>query len=180
MSGPIYNAVRHSAANAGPAPSTAVNQVSPTTSTFSGSTMANSITKRDLRDATRHRKGFAIFTSVLFFITLIFLIIIQIGSVSSVVGLRDLYFFKIDVANIVPASVPNYKLVNSLARSIGLHDFYQVGLWNFCEGYNNEGITACSKPVIMYWFNPVQIILDELLEGATSKSLKLICTKSRF
>ena len=97
------------------------------------------------------------------------LILIQIGNLSNMKVLKDLYFFKIDVANIVPSSVPNYKLANSLARSIGLHDFYQVGLWNFCEGYNNEGITECSKPVLMYWFNPVQILLDELLEGASSK-----------
>jgi len=56
---------------------------------------------------------------------------------------------------------------NSLARSLGLHDFYQVGLWNFCEGYNNEGITHCSKPKGLYWFNPVEILLNELLSGAT-------------
>jgi hypothetical protein len=63
-------------------------------------------------------------------------------------------------------------------------------LWNFCEGYNDEfvpllplplplplelaqeltprrGITHCSKPKNLYWFNPVQIILGELLYGAT-------------
>lgn len=33
---------------------------------------------------------------------------------------------------------PNSRLLNSVARSLGLHDFYQVGLWNFCEGYNDE------------------------------------------
>lgn len=58
-------------------------------------------------------------------------------------------------------------LVNSLARSLGLHDFYQVGLWNFCEGYNDEGITSCSKPQTLYWFDPVKILLNELLAGAT-------------
>ncbi|KAF4627945.1 hypothetical protein G7Y89_g10210 [Cudoniella acicularis] len=58
-------------------------------------------------------------------------------------------------------------LVNSLARSLGLHDFYQVGLWNFCEGYNDEGITYCSSPQSLYWFNPVEILLNELLSGAT-------------
>ena len=48
-----------------------------------------------------------------------------------------------------------------------MHDFYQVGLWNFCEGYNNDGITDCSKPHTLYWFNPVEILLNELLAGAT-------------
>ncbi len=57
--------------------------------------------------------------------------------------------------------------MNSLARSLGLHDFYQVGLWNFCEGYNGEGITNCSPTQTLYWFNPVEILLNELLAGAT-------------
>jgi hypothetical protein len=56
---------------------------------------------------------------------------------------------------------------NSLARSLGLHDFYQVGLWDFCEGYMDEGITYCSHPRALYWFNPVEILLNELLSGAT-------------
>lgn len=30
-----------------------------------------------------------------------------------------------------------------------------------------RGITHCSKPQNLWWFNPVQIILDELLAGAT-------------
>jgi hypothetical protein len=30
-----------------------------------------------------------------------------------------------------------------------------------------RGITHCSKPENLYWFNPVQIILNELLAGAT-------------
>lgn len=29
-------------------------------------------------------------------------------------------------------------LSNSIARTLGLHDFYQVGLWNYCEGYDDE------------------------------------------
>lgn len=52
--------------------------------------------------------------------------------------LGDIYFFKLNMANIIPQSVPNLTLVNSIARTLGLHDFYQVGLWNFCEGYDDE------------------------------------------
>ena len=178
MTGPIYNAVRHSSSgsNTSSTPSransnsTAVRQVSPTTSNFSGTT-ANTITKRDLQDATKHRKGFAIFTAFLFLVTLVFLILINIGNVSNMRVLGDLYFFKIDVSRIVPASSSSMgrgRQQISIANQIGLHDFYQIGLWNFCEGYNGKGITACSKPTLLYWFNPVQIISDELLEGASS------------
>jgi hypothetical protein len=53
--------------------------------------------------------------------------------------LGESYFLKIDVSNILPSTSPEDAiLVNSIARSIGIHDFYQVGLWNFCEGYNDE------------------------------------------
>jgi hypothetical protein len=82
--------------------------------------------------------------------------------------LRNTYFFQLNLSDIIPASTPSdITFVNSLARSLGLHDFYQVGLWNFCEGYSNEGITDCSKPQTLYWFNPVEILLNELLAGAT-------------
>lgn len=67
----------------------------------------------------------------------------------------------------MPSDVP---FLNSVARSIGLHDYYQVGLWTYCSGYNDENggnPGYCSKPVPLYWVNPVQIILGELLSGAT-------------
>lgn len=76
-------------------------------------------------------------------------------------------FFKLNLADIIPTSVPNASLINSIAQSIGLHDFYQVGLWSFCEGYLHDGITFCSRPQTLYWFNPVEILMNELLAGAT-------------
>ena len=160
MTGPIYNAVRRSNGSTG---STAVRTVSPTGSNFSGTT-ANTISRADLKDATRHRKGFAVFTAFLFGVALIFLLLINIGNVSNVKVLNDLWFFKIDVSKIVPAGGANGGQARS-AQSVGLRDFYQVGLWNFCEGYHDKGITQCSKPVLMYWFNPVQIMVDEVLKG---------------
>lgn len=112
----------------------------------------------------------------------------MIGNTHPRAVLDSIYFFKLDLADIIPTSVPNASLINSIAQSIGLHDFYQVGLWNFCEGYINEyarppfsppflythtnharhrGITYCSKPQTLYWFNPVEILTSELLSGAT-------------
>ncbi len=44
-----------------------------------------------------------------------------------------------------------------------------MGLWNYCEGYGN-GVTDCSKPKTLYWSNPVQIFLSELLSSGTSTS----------
>ncbi|KAK1150275.1 hypothetical protein N8T08_000177 [Aspergillus melleus] len=108
-----------------------------------------------------------ILRSFFYLIAWIFLILVVIGNLSNKPVLRDTYFLKIDLSNIVPLSIPNAVLINSIARSIGLHDFYQVGLWNFCEGYNDSGITHCSKPETLYWFDPVTILLSELLSGAT-------------
>ena len=104
----------------------------------------------------------------LYLVAWIFLVLVVIGSVSDHPVVRNTYFLKINLANIIPISVPNATLLNSIARTIGLHDFYQVGLWNFCEGYENTGITRCSQPQALYSFNPVHILLNELLAGATS------------
>ncbi|GFF41687.1 hypothetical protein IFM58399_06354 [Aspergillus lentulus] len=108
-----------------------------------------------------------IIRSLLYLIAWVFLLLVVIGNVSDKPVLRQIYFLKIDLSNIVPLSVPNAVLINSIARTIGLHDFYQVGLWGFCEGYMDSGITRCSNPKTLYWFNPVKIILSELLAGAT-------------
>ncbi|KAJ5099037.1 hypothetical protein N7532_006038 [Penicillium argentinense] len=108
-----------------------------------------------------------IMRSLLYLLAWIFLVLVCIGNLSDKPVLRSTYFLYLDLADIIPLSVPNAVLINSIARSIGLHDFYQVGLWGFCEGYNNNGITSCSKPQSLYAFNPVKIILNELLAGAS-------------
>jgi len=111
--------------------------------------------------------GLRLFTACLYLIALVFLILVEIGNISNKAIIRQTYFLKIDLANIIPETVPNANLINTIAQSIGLHDFYQVGLWNYCAGNNGEGITTCSSHKAGYWFNPVQIILSELLSGAS-------------
>jgi hypothetical protein len=108
--------------------------------------------------------------SLLYLIAWIFILLVVIGNVSNKPVLRSTYFLYLDLSNIIPVSVPNAVLINSIAQTIGLHDFYQVGLWNFCEGYNADGITHCSDPETLYAFNPVHIILSELLAGASGMS----------
>lgn len=108
--------------------------------------------------------------SLIYLLAWIFLLLVMIGNISNKPVLRETYFLKLDTANVIPQSIPNAVFINSIARSIGLHDFYQVGLWNYCEGYDDSGITSCSHPRALYWFDPVSIILNELLAGATSAS----------
>ena len=63
---------------------------------------------------------------------------VEIGNTYDGPALKDMYFYKLDLKDIIPVQVSNAQLINSIARSMGLHDFYQVGLWNFCEGFYDE------------------------------------------
>lgn len=124
--------------------------------------------KSQVKRATRARMGWALLTSLLLLTSVVFVVLVEIGDVRIKPTLNRIYFIKLDLSNIIPVRVPNSILINSIAQSLGLHDFYTVGLWNFCEGYNGQGVTNCSKPETLYWFNPVEIIQSELLSGATS------------
>ncbi|TQV93941.1 hypothetical protein V2A60_003904 [Cordyceps javanica] len=112
------------------------------------------------------RRNTTFIAALCYLITLPFLILVVIGNTHINSALNDIYFFKLDVSHIIPIAVENSQLLNSVARSLGLHDFYSVGLWNFCEGYIDEGVTFCSKPKQFYWFNPVEVLVSELLSGA--------------
>ncbi|KAK4190647.1 SUR7/PalI family-domain-containing protein [Podospora australis] len=127
----------------------------------------NSTSKETIRAATKTRRIFALTATFAYIVSWIFLVLVMIGNTYPKAVLDSIYFFKLDLADIIPMSIPNASLINSIAQSIGLHDFYQVGLWNFCEGYIYQGITYCSPPQRLYWFNPVEIIMSELLAGAT-------------
>ncbi|KAI0134542.1 SUR7/PalI family-domain-containing protein [Xylariales sp. AK1849] len=119
--------------------------------------------------ATKTRRNAIIFTSFCYLVSVIFLILVEIGNTKGTRVLGDIYFYRLDLADILPTAIssPNLTLMNSIARTLGLHDFYQVGLWNFCEGYENEGVTYCSPTQNLYWFNPVEIVQGELLSGAS-------------
>ncbi len=90
--------------------------------------------------------------------------------------LRDLYFVRINSSSIkVGGDAAIGALVTSLAQSVGLADFYSSGLWNSCNGkFINKtktdtgfNITSCTKPSIDYYFNPVQTLEQQLLQGYT-------------
>ncbi|KAK3706746.1 hypothetical protein LTR37_012591 [Vermiconidia calcicola] len=117
--------------------------------------------------ATRTRYIWALLTSLLLLISVVFAILVEIGNTRISPTLNRIHFIRLDLSSIIPVRVPNSILINSIAQSLGLHDFYTIGLWNFCEGYNGEGVTDCSKPQTLWWFNPVDILRSELLQGAT-------------
>lgn len=141
----------------------------------SGSTLMDGTPEKALvKKATRTRMIWCGISAFFLLLSVIFMILVEIGNTSKNGALKDYYFIKLNVANVFPSSIPNAGLLNSIAQTIGLHDFYQVGLWNYCEGYDNSrGVTDCSKPQTLYWFNPVAIISSELIAGASSESRPL-------
>lgn len=89
---------------------------------------------------------------------------------------RDLYFFKADTSNMTLDSntvldklpdglTPNNGFLESLqgkADSKELKDFYQVGLFSYCEGDKNnqtgeETITYCSARKFQFHFDPLKV-----------------------
>ncbi|TFB04433.1 hypothetical protein CCMA1212_003734 [Trichoderma ghanense] len=112
------------------------------------------------------RQWTTIIAGLCYLVTIPFLILVLIGNTHINGFLDDIFFFKLDVSHIIPISVENSNLLNSVARSLGLHDFYQVGVWSYCEGYNDEGVTFCSPPKSFFWFDPVEVLVGELLAGA--------------
>lgn len=90
---------------------------------------------------------------------------------------QDLYFFKADTSNFTadPQSILNKvddagdklninnDLLDALtgaASSKDLKDFYQVGLWSYCEGDKTDGvekITFCSSSKTQFWFDPLDV-----------------------
>ena len=133
-----------------------------------------------IKRATRARLFWAIVSSFFLLIALVFLILVEVGNTSIGSVVNKIYFININLSQIVPQSVPNAVLINNDARELGLHDFYTVGLWGWCEGYFGQGVTSCSKPKALYWFDPVGILDSQLLRGASSMSgLLLTVTKDR-
>jgi len=84
---------------------------------------------------------------------------------------RSLYFFKADTSNFgdKPNVLDNINIDNELLNALQgqasagqLKDFYQVGLWSYCEGTKDkdsgkETITFCSSSKSNFWFDPFTV-----------------------
>jgi hypothetical protein len=136
------------------------------------------MSKAQLKRATRTRKSWSLLSAFFLLISVVFLILVEAGNTKVGKILSDIYFIRLDLSQIIPASVPSGGLINTIAQTLGLHDYYQVGLWNYCEGYVGQGITDCLPTQTLYWFNPVEILVSQLLAGATSKSDNCMCMMS--
>lgn len=90
-----------------------------------------------------------------------------IAGTTSKNDLADIYFMRINTTDITATSGSESIDVESIAKSLGLRDFYQNSLWGYCEGYGSSGtnVTFCSKPQANYAFDPTEIFSSELVAG---------------
>ena len=128
---------------------------------------AEPLSPTQVRRATRTRLIWGSLTSFFLLLALIFLILVEVGNTSVGSVENRIYFLYLDLSQVIPQTVPDAVFINSIAQTLGLHDFYTVGLWGYCEGYFGQGVTSCSKPQTLYWFNPVEILISELLSGSS-------------
>jgi hypothetical protein len=104
--------------------------------------------------------------------SLIALILVFSGQLNKNMSIQnDLWFFKADTSNFNdnPTIGTGNKDVDTnllsalqgAASAKDLKDFYQVGLWNYCEGdiekNGHHKVTFCSPRKASFWFNPVEV-----------------------
>ena len=78
-----------------------------------------------------------------------------LGSTSNASFLRSLYFLRFY----------HVSQEKSFADTPGLGSFFQVGLWNYCEGFGDR-VLVCEAPEEFWWFNPMEEIVEKLFSGA--------------
>lgn len=87
--------------------------------------------------------------------------------------LDTIYFLKLDTSSLyLPQDSPTTESIIRYITDLSgakLAHFYQVGLWNYCEGYEDKGITYCSEPTVTHYFNPVEMMISKALPAKYGK-----------
>ncbi|CAK7227382.1 hypothetical protein SBRCBS47491_006550 [Sporothrix bragantina] len=123
--------------------------------------------------ATRARRYLIGVCCALYLVATILLIVAQTGSTSSKRPSTDIFLFRFNLSVLFDESYgSNYNLADlalsdAKIESLGLHNYYQVGFWGYCVGDTPFEFTFCSRPRAFYWFNPVAILLSEMLNTSS-------------
>lgn len=97
----------------------------------------------------------------------------QTGSTNTSKTSTGIYLFRFNLTILFDDStVPGTNATDvawshALTESLGLSNYYQSGLWGYCEGDSTSAFSSCSRPQAFYWFNPVGILFSELLSSST-------------
>ncbi|EPE05000.1 integral membrane protein [Ophiostoma piceae UAMH 11346] len=130
-------------------------------------------TKQEIQVLTLPRRVLVCICCFMCLMAVVFLIVAHSGSTRASKTSMNIYFFRMDLSYLFDNQTSsadgssNPALAAAISQSIGLHDYYQAGLWGFCQGFHAAGLTSCSRPRAFYWFNPLGILIDELLLRST-------------
>lgn len=108
-------------------------------------------------------------------VSLVSITLVPLGNTHLSPELDKIYFLKADSTSPFPKKdpKPGEMIMKHITTINGakLPHFYQVGLWNYCEGYQDTGITYYSKPVITNSVNPVEVVISKALPVGYGKLL---------
>ncbi|OLL22360.1 SUR7 family protein pun1 [Neolecta irregularis DAH-3] len=113
------------------------------------------------------RTVFTLLPLVMSVLATICLVFVMVGDTKPSNPSHNIYFLRVNTTNIVATKAPASVSVSTIARSIGLHDFYTVGLWGYCQGDLISNTITCSDPHAFYNFNPIDIFQQQVLKGYT-------------
>ncbi|KAJ5602019.1 hypothetical protein N7510_011553 [Penicillium lagena] len=144
--------------------------------------------------------------------SLICLIFVGIGCTASNSSTKtNLYFFRINTENITTSSKTTQEIqtiledthleneisvqqvqnfVDAVKKDVNLKDFYDIGLWGYCDGSIKNGdefdSTFCSKPKAEFYFNPLDVwdidteAMRDELPSAYNKGMKVYKAVSKW
>ncbi|KAK2847623.1 hypothetical protein FQN49_005708 [Arthroderma sp. PD_2] len=114
--------------------------------------------------------------------TLVCLALVGLGCYNTST-LTDVYFAKLDMKDLNPDPpglnaqlLPLGKGLQQAQAKGEIHDFYLVGMWNYCYGDNKDGadhVTHCSPRRSKFWFNPAEVWgVDDTIEELYPSTLR--------
>lgn len=99
--------------------------------------------------------------------SLVCIILVGLGCTSKGSTVDNFYFAKLDLKNLSTDSLKIDKGLNPFTKALqqadaagNIHDFYIIGLWNYCYGDYVNGdykVTTCTPRETKFWFNPVEV-----------------------
>lgn len=115
----------------------------------------------------RRRKQITLVAELCSFISIGATALVLLGNTHLNTAVDQIYFLKLDTSSAYPPQ--HSEFADSIMRYITdlsgakLAHFYQIGLWNHCEGYEDKGVTYCSAPSLTHYFNPVDMMISKAL-----------------
>lgn len=126
---------------------------------------------------------YSILGSIWALVSVILLLFIILGSVSTTAVLRDLWFIKLDFSDIGKDLITGLSgLSSSDVTKLRDYKFFTMGLWNYCYWGTDGNIMGCTKPSTGFYFTIDEIvynIFDFHVDTNEIPNLNMSAVKSR-